>query len=464
MTQRARAVRPWVGSLGRRLACSLSLATAVATATPPEYATFARPQSTTGPSVPAEQLLRIWIVYVGQGDGILIQLPSASGRTDVLIDGGSFVSSDVGRMLEFVETLYAQELADEGAVAVEHGVITHHDADHIRGLTRVLESSTVGIEHLHHNGLASFVAGARGLPATGLPSSPGVFEHEDGAIKRALGLFEPGTSTFAPRYIIDDLAELRTGVDQGEFQGVYDALARAAVEKTSPFPVQSFARCFVGAACLPNVSEARFEQLWPPPELTRYPRSIPQGGSGWGETINGNSLTFRLVYRDFEMLFTGDHNEESEPLLVADLEQAGQLSSLRADVLKVPHHGSRHGDDAFFAAVAPVLSVASMGETGAQSQAMRSAAWQHPSTEIIRLLGGAHRVYLTQLAERRFDWAAVTNTDLLHDLYEPQHILIETDGHVFRIVEVPLDWPDPNTPPTVAQTTRSDGTRWIRAR
>ena len=41
--------------------------------TPPEYTTFGRQQSIDRTIAP-EDLLRVWVVYIDQGDGLLIQL------------------------------------------------------------------------------------------------------------------------------------------------------------------------------------------------------------------------------------------------------------------------------------------------------------------------------------------------------------------------------------------------------
>ena len=47
---------------------------------------------------------------------------------------------------------------------------------------------------------------------------------------------------------------------------------------------------------------------------------------------------------------------------------------------------------------------------------------------------------------------------------EYTHILIETDGEWFRIVELPDAEPELiGNPPTVAKTKRGNGTRWIKA-
>jgi hypothetical protein len=439
-------------------------------ALPPEYATYQRVQST-APAIDDRDIMRIWCVYVGQGDGLIIQMPKrfnydpdgpgprgADERLDIVVDAGSFEAGFAGEMAAFIRRLYPQSPS-----LIEHAVLSHHDKDHVAGLTVVLEDAEIRVRRLYHNGLASFAAGARGLPASGKPQAPAVYEFDSpkNRINRALGRLRQDGTAFLSQFVMDDLAELNQSLAQRELQGIYEDFARAIASAQ----VIGFHRAAVGNPFIPDfaatdgqtLGSVGFELLWPGPELRSY--------GDWGKTINGNSVTFKLVYGQFEMLFTGDHNEQSEEAMLNEFQTAGTLDRLRADVLKVPHHGSDHGVQGFFDAVSPVVSVASQGPQGAKSKAIGNdnKAWQHPSPEVIRWLGGAHRVYLTHLHERRFDWSTIDTQAELDDLVETKHVLIETNGQWFRIVEVPRDFPTLDQPPTVSATRRSDGTRWISA-
>jgi len=85
--------------------------------------------------------------------------------------------------------------------------------------------------------------------------------------------------------------------------------------------------------------------------------------------INSNSLVFRLEYGRFNMLFTGDAGAETEQRLLASGE------NLRADVLKVGHHGSAYGTSAaFLDAVAPRAAIISVG---------RNNLFGHPAPETL---------------------------------------------------------------------------------
>ena len=98
-----------------------------------------------------------------------------------------------------------------------------------------------------------------------------------------------------------------------------------------------------------------------------------------------------------------------------------------------------------------------MGSTGFNQ------SWKHPSTDVIKWAGGAHRFYSTYIHERRFKWNDMINVKKRDEMKEIKHILIETDGLMFRVVEVEVDSPNLNHPPSVEEVNRANGTRWIKA-
>ncbi|HEV3153763.1 MAG TPA: DNA internalization-related competence protein ComEC/Rec2 [Candidatus Baltobacteraceae bacterium] len=73
-------------------------------------------------------------------------------------------------------------------------------------------------------------------------------------------------------------------------------------------------------------------------------------------TINDNSVAFVLQYKHFRMLFTGDAGVSAEQRFL------NEGLDLRADVLKVGHHGSAYSSSpAFIAAVHPHFAIVSVG-------------------------------------------------------------------------------------------------------
>jgi beta-lactamase superfamily II metal-dependent hydrolase len=429
--------------------------------TPPDYKTYARAQQIDyGPQ--EDEVLRIWVIYVDQGDGILIQLPSkyvhdSEERIDIMIDGGANPTSNAWRLADFLERIYGEDLP-----VIEHSIISHHDQDHVAGLIHLLNETDASFEAVYHNGLASYRPGCREFPVDKPDDFRAVFKDRKRKIKKGMALIDPDSGDLTSRHIIDDLQELRQAFENEELQGIYEDLAEAILARDE---ITAFQRAHVGAPFVVEREAARgvqmpdlkFEVIWP------LSRLKPYGGKNWGETINGNSVTFRLVYRDFEMLFPGDHNEKSQEALLEHL--GADKSAIDCDVLKVPHHGSAHAYEPFFdrGKRRPVVSVASMGNQGFKSKAMYSGNWQHPSTDVIRWLGGAHRVYHTFIHERRFRWNEIDTDAKRRQMIERSHILIETDGRWFRVVEIPVDGGDPRHPPDVRDTRRGNGTRWIRA-
>ena len=86
---------------------------------------------------------------------------------------------------------------------------------------------------------------------------------------------------------------------------------------------------------------------------------------------NNRSITLKLIYKDFEMLFTGDIEEEAEGYF---LQQDYFIQDQNYDILKVPHHGSSSSStEAFLEQVNPKLSIISAGEGN---------PWGHPAETV----------------------------------------------------------------------------------
>jgi competence protein ComEC len=107
--------------------------------------------------------------------------------------------------------------------------------------------------------------------------------------------------------------------------------------------------------------------------LHPYPEFYSSGGSEYGEE-NDSSLVLRIAGRKSSFLFGGDVEEEAEE----DISHLGRWC--RADVLKIPHHGSRtSAHEAFLSAVSPGIAVVSVG---------RENSFGHPAPEVLERLSG----------------------------------------------------------------------------
>ncbi|WP_328646857.1 ComEC/Rec2 family competence protein [Amycolatopsis sp. NBC_00348] len=87
------------------------------------------------------------------------------------------------------------------------------------------------------------------------------------------------------------------------------------------------------------------------------PRYVPSRSAGQqdGTTINNSSVVLRAETAAGRVLMTGDVELAAQSDLLAD------VGDLKAEVLKVPHHGSRYSLPAFLAAVAPRAALISVG-------------------------------------------------------------------------------------------------------
>lgn len=87
---------------------------------------------------------------------------------------------------------------------------------------------------------------------------------------------------------------------------------------------------------------------------------------------NSSSIVNKLIFHDFEILFTGDLDTKTEDKLIQN------NVPLKADVLKISHHGSKNGTSKdFLEAVSPETAIIQAGENN---------SYGHPHMEILENL------------------------------------------------------------------------------
>ena len=92
-------------------------------------------------------------------------------------------------------------------------------------------------------------------------------------------------------------------------------------------------------------------------------------------SLNNNSLVFKLEYKEFSALFTGDIEKIAEEKLIKLYKKNNILKS---DILKVAHHGAKTSTtQKFLDAVLPQISVISVGKNN---------LYGHPSIDTIKRL------------------------------------------------------------------------------
>lgn len=92
--------------------------------------------------------------------------------------------------------------------------------------------------------------------------------------------------------------------------------------------------------------------------------------------LNNNALVFKLNYKDFSILFTGDIEEVAEKKILKLYSKSEKI--LKADILKVAHHGSKTSStEEFLDLVKPKIALIGVGKNN---------KFGHPNEEILERL------------------------------------------------------------------------------
>lgn len=212
------------------------------------------------PDADPEGVLILWAIDVGQGDGLLLRMPTGE---HVLVDSG--VNTDKNAVPDF--------LREKGVEEIEYAVFTHPHADHIGAAAEVV----------------------RGF--------------------RVKNVYMPDVAHTSKTYL-----DLLDALEADESVSVRRAVAG-----------ESF-----------SIGEVTFDILSPIED--KY------------SDLNLYSAVLRVTYREKRFLLMGDAEQPNETTLLASGE------SLRADLLKVGHHGSSTSSSAdFLRAVRPDCALISCG-------------------------------------------------------------------------------------------------------
>lgn len=327
-------------------------------------------------------LLELAFIDVGQGDACLVTTPS---RSRILVDGGENKLA-----ARYLAAGYSDETQAGSLVLFDAVVVTHGDADHFDGLSCLVLDAGIETRERKHVRFAT-----RRLFHNGLVKRPASLAEE-----QILGdPIDHGGELFAPVYE-DPRAVADCNAPFRRWQLAIDELA-----KRHPVEVRRLDTSVVGAFAF--ASDVEISILGPtatalPGGVVGLPLlSAGEGRPSAGQTINGHSIALVVRLGNVRVFLTGDLTRAAGDALV-DAHHSGKIS-LRAEVLKVPHHGSDDVSRAFISAVEPLVSVISAGDEDARRD------YLHPRANLLGLLGRANRgaepvIFVTNLAA--FDrWA-----------------------------------------------------------
>lgn len=362
------------------------------------------------------RILKVDFVDVQQGDGSVVETPK--GKV-VLIDAGD-------------NQLFARYLANRFRNTSEAKpkeidciLVTHGDADHFLGLTKIFESETdprlastkwkrlfIHPQRVYHNGLVK-------RPGS-FPKKPGETKAKSRPDIELLGATQvvQDPATGKDIRIITGLETDLLKVDDAEMNkpflawkealqtyktrgGLTFRRLEAGDTKAFEFLEDEGVKVQVLGPLMTEVGSVRgLKFLGDPPKGPRLGQEsvnlndVGFSGASASHTINGHSVIFRLCYGSFNFLFTGDLNDEAGRALTR-AHNAGAIN-LQSELFKVPHHGSADFSGAFIQAVGPVISVVSSGDESARTEHI------HPRATIIGALGKYSRaeeplIFVTEL-------------------------------------------------------------------
>ena len=296
-------------------------------------------------------LLEIYIIDVGQGDGILMRTPHDDAWH--MIDAGIKASAQMTKKgaANFVRWKFIDDLQRD-SVHLANMVVTHPDADHYGGMIDLLsgvlpDGRTFGIEvdRFWHGGIGRFKDGEK-LGTVRADTS-------------LLPLPNPGIGPKPAGRFIVELLDGKTHFGRPKRPFASDFAMLAKLVGKVPKKVSNLSQrdsWLPGYA--PAAGAASIRVLGPVMEpLAGGGRGL-RSFSGESITRNGHSVVLRVDYGAARVLLTGDLNTASQRLLLG----VHAAEEFNADVSKGCHHGSDDIDLRFVQAMAARATVISSGD------------------------------------------------------------------------------------------------------
>jgi beta-lactamase superfamily II metal-dependent hydrolase len=356
----------------------------------------------------SEPLLELYFIDVGQGDGVLVRLPS--GR-HMLIDGGlpRALQMTGKNAADFVDWKFHDDYGHY-AISLDAMIASHCDYDHYGGLWDLvrmdpaedndLDCIDVKIAEFYHAGLARW----ENRPGSNPP-------HRDDLGPNLNGWFIR---------LLDDRADAASCLVNGaesELGGDWKKFIAAIVKRNA---AATFTR--LGARRETLQGGGLLPQIWnddpkigikvlAPITVDRDGRVALKDFGDTGQNTNGHSICLRIDYGDARILLTGDLNKKSMDWIIDSY--GDRIGAFNCDVAKACHHGSADISYRFLEHVRAAATVVSSGDAEGFAHprpeiAAASAVTGHVSVDRNRDVLITPLVYMTEI-ERSVSLGQVTH-------------------------------------------------------
>lgn len=301
-------------------------------------------------------VLKVFVVDVGQGDGMIVEGPGKR----LLIDGGPNKG-----FYKFLRHRYWPIIKTGEKVHFDALVVSHPDMDHFRGLTYALRDPDFTFGTVFHNGIIRYD------------------DDEPAGQPFDLGKLNSAKDTLTETF--DSLTQAGNLIDGGQLMTTFNDFWTAAWNANVDGRLNNARRITNRNATLPgfgtsNPDKLRVEVLGPVTTSqsgsVRYrtfpdPHDFPSMAASSSHTRNGHSLVLKLIFGEHSFLFGGDLNIPAENHL---LQHYGSQNPFEVTVAKTCHHGSSDFTVKYLKQVRPNVNVISSGD---------NKSFDHPTADAI---------------------------------------------------------------------------------
>lgn len=306
-----------------------------------------------------ESLLEIYVIDVGQGDGILIKCPEGNKETSgnhIMIDGGYMREKQPTQKnaADFIDWKFKKEYKSD-TITIDDMIVSHCDADHYGGLWDLInedpsvrseiDCNNVDVKRLYHAGVGWWRLKKGGSRTVG--------EQSGGKIKRVLT-----NKTDVKRYLKNARDEKYPQL-QGEYGDFFSDFVK--YQKNASIKFLGYEAGSNKNAYLPKYepenSDVTLKVLGPLYYDDNGKLEMNDLGNS-SKNTNGNSIVLSMKYGCFKMLLTGDLNKKSQ-IKLSEEHPPGEFAS---DVAKACHHGSHDISFSFLQKVHAAATVISSGD------------------------------------------------------------------------------------------------------